>query len=173
MREIDDDVWKRRGFSVLWDARVLGGLSPDTSSIRSLRWLFCIKGDWPDDLPYSDGQALVITGLEGCLDRLSPADAATWLEDKLRPLLLGFQRHYDDAALVLWLPTGERRVDEVAVDDTCSWRAAPPYQRETLPLPRAMFGGAYRDVGKIMWRNADALQPTKPSWVGLHLQRIA
>src|SRR5436305_2076661 len=103
MRQLEDDVWMRRGFTLLWSPTALGVLCGSTSEILSIRELFGVGKEWPDPLPSSAGNALVVTGLEGCLDRISPSDAEGWLESELRPIMLRFQRDYNDAALIFWM----------------------------------------------------------------------
>ena len=173
MRQLEDDVWRRRGFSLLWSPAALGELCGSTSEIRSIRELFKIDTDWPEALPSSDGKALVVTGLEGCIDRISPPDAEAWLESEVRPIMLRFQREYDDAALIFWMPTGEKRIDEVPIDDSFSWKCAPPFQKQVFPLSRAIFGGAHRDAGKIITSDPDDRAQRRQSWIGIYLPRIS
>ncbi len=173
MRQLEDDVWRRRGFTLLWSPAALGELCGSTSEILSLRELFKVEKDWPETLPSSSGDALVVTGLEGCIDRISPLDAETWLETELRPIMLRFQTKYNDAALIFWMPMGEKRVDLVPIDDTFSWKCAPPFQKEVFPLSRAIFGGAYKDAGKILAPETDDRGHRRQSWIGIYLPRIS
>ncbi|MFB1488916.1 MULTISPECIES: hypothetical protein [unclassified Thiocapsa] len=63
--------------------------------------------DWPDELPAAEGDALIVAGLEGCLDVLSGEDAAQWLETDLREAVFSFQDFYEgQAGLILWAPSG-------------------------------------------------------------------
>lgn len=174
MRQIEDEVWRRRGFTVLWNPAALGLLCGSTSEIISIREFFSISNDWPELLPTSNGNALVVTGLEGCLDRISPPDAEGWLDEILQPAMLRFQKQYsDDAALIFWMPTGDKRVDVVTLDDTFSWEYAPPFKKEAFCLSRALFGGAHKDAGKIVASETDDRGHRKPVWIGLHLSRIS
>ena len=64
-------------------------------------------GNWPDDLPSNGNNTLVVAGLEGSLDLLTPEDAETWLGDAVKQAILSFQDAYDgQAALIFWLPSG-------------------------------------------------------------------
>jgi hypothetical protein len=173
MRQIDDDAWRRRGFALLWCPAALGDLCRSTSEIISIRELFKTEKKWPETLPSNDGTALVVTGLEGCIDRISPSDAEAWIETDLRPILLRFQREYDDAALIFWMPTGEKRVDEVAIDDTISWKYEAPFRNIRFPLALALFGGAHKDARKIMAPEADSRGQRRQSWIGIYLPRIS
>jgi hypothetical protein len=174
MRQIEDEVWRRRGFTVLWSPAALGLLCGSTAEIISIREFFSIDKNWPDTLPTSNGNALVVTGLEGCLDRIQPSDAEGWLDDFVQPVMLRFQRQYsDDAALIFWMPTGEKRVDVVTLDDTFSWEYAPPFKKVQFSLSRALFGGAHTDAGKIVVSEMDDRGHRKPTWIGVHLPRIS
>ncbi|NNE34716.1 MAG: hypothetical protein HKN13_05745, partial [Rhodothermales bacterium] len=81
------------------------------AEVASIRSFFAFARSWPEDLPSNNGRALVVAGLEGCLDALSADDATTWIEQDLKPGILGFQDEYQgDAALVFWLPSGRTRL---------------------------------------------------------------
>ena len=105
-----DSGWARRGFSLLWDARALSKVvSP--SDVVSIREFFAMTKAWPEELPGAGGDALVVTGVEGCLDALSDDDGKAWLETDVKRAVLSFQEEYEgQAALILWLPSGRRRV---------------------------------------------------------------
>ena len=38
----------------------------------SIRQFFALQGNWPEELPSNGGKTLVVAGLEGCLDLLTP-----------------------------------------------------------------------------------------------------
>jgi hypothetical protein len=40
------------------------------TAVVSIRDFFALRKAWPDDLPGSEGDALVVAGLDGCLDSL-------------------------------------------------------------------------------------------------------
>src|SRR4051794_10071829 len=105
MKPLQGDVWKRRGFSLLWSASALANVAKP-GEVISIRQFFGMNRKWPEDLPSNLGASLVVAGLDGCIDLLSPADAEDWLENDLRPVLVNFQSEYGlDAALALWLPS--------------------------------------------------------------------
>ena len=61
---------------MLWDAKSLSVLA-EPQRVVSIRQLFALIGNWPADLPCNDGRALVVAGLEGCLDILKPGRCRT------------------------------------------------------------------------------------------------
>ena len=72
-----------------------------------MRQFFGMSVSWPEQLPSTGGDALVVAGLEGCLDALSETDAEEWLSDHFRTVVLSFQSHYEgQAALVSGFPRG-------------------------------------------------------------------
>lgn len=71
--------WMRRGFSLLWEPRVLSTVIAPTAVV-SIRDFFALRKAWPADLPGSEGDALVVAGLDGCLDSLTEQDAVSWLD---------------------------------------------------------------------------------------------
>ena len=69
-----DDAWKRRGLTILWNFEALAEIA-EPSQVISLRKLIHIAKSWPEELPAADGNAVVVTGLEGMLDSLATACA--------------------------------------------------------------------------------------------------
>ena len=86
MPPLTSDVWQRRGHSLLWNAQTLFALAPPQDTV-TLRQFFALVAQWPDDLPANEGRTLIVVGLEGALDSLSPDDAAEWLENDLQETL--------------------------------------------------------------------------------------
>lgn len=139
MKQLLDTVWQRRGISWIWDDAALGAIARP-AEVFSLRQLMRAVGQWPDDLPSNDGDTLVVAGLDGCLDLLSPADAEDWLGNELKDAVLAFQSHYQgETALVFWLPGGTRRISINVATDAVYWRCAAPY------------GGQQLDFGRVLW----------------------
>jgi len=123
---VGDNLWSRRGISLLWDPDQLNDLcSPnEIISIRQLRQLH--DSGWPEEkLPLVRDKAIVVAGLDACIDALSPETATEWLETVIYPLNVSFQREVADgggqAALVFWL----------------------------VELSRCLFNGAQRDLKEI------------------------
>lgn len=121
MRQLKDSVWQRRGNSWLWDEEARNQICA-ASEVWSLRQFLRTKGNWPVDLPSNGGRTLVVAGLDGSLDLLTPTDAEAWLGDAIKPAILSFQDEYQgDAALVFWLPGGHSRIKVRAATDEVGW----------------------------------------------------
>lgn len=173
MRLAKDKTWSRRGLSLLWSPELLAEIAKPEEAL-SIRGFFDLARKWPDDLPSGGGQTLVVAGVEGCIDVLPPSEAETWLEEELRPRVLGFQEEYESqTALVFWLPAGRQRLRMTPATDSYLWLCAPPWQGQTLPLGRLLWSGAESDVGRIIDPREKNQDADGPAWGGLHQPRIS
>jgi hypothetical protein len=173
MRLVEGDAWKRGGLSLLWGPEALSEIA-QTADVASVRDLFLLSRAWPGDLPSNAGQTLVVAGVEGCLDCLTPEDAESWIESDLRPVLLRFQEEYEgQCALVLWLPTGHRRVGMNRANETYRWKCNAPYSGREIEIGRILWGGAESDAGRIMDSRNPNRDPDGPAWIGLHHPRLS
>lgn len=154
MRQLLDTVWQRHGTSWVWDEEARNQICA-ASEVRSLRQFLRAVGNWTDELPSNGSQTLVVAGLDGSLDLLTPSDAETWLGDVIKPAILKFQDEYQgDAALVFWLPTGHARLKVQASTDAVNWLCAAPYGQSQLDFGRILWGEANEYPQEIMLRNA-------------------
>ncbi len=169
MRLMQNTAWTRRGCSLLWNPEALAALAhPD--EVVSLREFFAMAKAWPEDLPSNDGRALVVAGLEGCLDALGLEDAVTWLETDLKSRVLAFQDEYEtDGALVFWLPSGRPRIRYEIGTGEYTWVARG---RSRFPLGRLLWAGAQGDAERIVVGESP-VDPDGPAWVGLYHPRIS
>lgn len=173
MKTLREQHWQRHGISLLWDSAALAGLGAP-ADVCSIRQLFALARRWPDELPSNRGDALVVGGLEGCLDLLSPGEAEQWLESDLRTVILGFQGHYhSDAALVFWLPTGRERVKMNRASETYTWVCGAPHAGQTLDLGRIMWAGAEADAARIIDPANSNSDADGPAWIGLYHPRLS
>ncbi|MBN8607690.1 MAG: hypothetical protein J0L81_12305 [Caulobacterales bacterium] len=137
-----DTVWQRRGASWIWDEEARNRICA-ASEVWSLRQFLRAVGSWPGDLPSNGGKTLVVAGLDGSLDLLTPPDAEVWLADAIKPAILSFQDEYEgDAALAFWLPGGHHRIKAQAATDEVSWLCHAPH-------------GDQIDFGRILWGQAN------------------
>ena len=133
--------WMRRGFSLLWGTDALFSVTTP-QDVVSLRAFFAMARSWPEELPGADGDALVVAGVEGCLDALCADDGCTWLETDLKEMILAFQDEYQgQAALILWIPSGGRRIMMSPATEEYSWKSAAPRTAPAMPIGRSLWGG--------------------------------
>jgi hypothetical protein len=167
------DIWTRRGISIIWDAEMLASLCKPNEVISLRQFLQLLGAGWPDDsLSLVRDQALVVAGLEGCLDALPPQEACEWLEQTIYPAIIAFQREVagggDQASLVLWLADA-RRMDYHTSDDTYYWHCGTEYKGQQIPLSRCLFNGAQSDLRRIHVTRDRNVE----HWVGLYHPRIS
>jgi hypothetical protein len=142
MKQLLDTVWQRRGVSWIWDDEALNKIAK-SGEVLSLRRLLRFDGQWPDDLSSNNGSTMVVAGLDACLDLLSPEDADAWLAGELKHAILSFQDFYQgDAALVFWLPAGQRRVYVQTASDAVVWRCGAPHGDRQIDFGRLLWGEA-------------------------------
>lgn len=152
MRQTLDTVWQRRGTSWLWDEEARNHICA-ASEVWSLRQFLRAKGSWLDDLPSNGGRTLVVAGLDGSLDLLTPRDAGAWLDDVIKPAILSFQEHYegDSAALVFWLPGGHNRIRVNVATDDVNWLCHSP-RGDQIQFGRILWGQANEYPQEILLR---------------------
>lgn len=155
MRYVLDTVWQRRGTSWLWAEEARDQVC-GAADVWSLRQFLCTVGHWPDDLPSNNGRTLVVAGLEGGLDLLSPDEAETWLADAIKSAILSFQDAYaGEAALVFWLPLGHSRLKIHAATDGVHWLCEAPHRGRELDFGRLLWGEANEYPQHMQLREGD------------------
>lgn len=165
--------WKRRGFSLLWDPNAVAEVIA-ADAVLSFREFFSLRNAWPSELPGAGGNALVVAGIEGCLDSLTQPDAVTWLENDLKTIVLSFQEHYQgQAALILWVASGRTRIGMDLADEEYFWKTSPGRDAARLPIGRCLWGGAESDVARILVSDEKDPDVDGSAYVGLHHPRIS
>ncbi len=167
-----NESWPRRGFAILWGTDTLVELvAPE--KVISMRQFFEMAKAWPEDLPAADGDALIVAGLEGCLDVLEAEDACKWLETDLREAVLSFQDFYQgQAGLILWLPSGRGRISMKGATEHYYWKHRAAGE-DGLPIGQLLWSGAEKEVERIMDVDDPGVDYDGKHWVGLHHPRIS
>ena len=145
MRQLRDPVWQVRGTSWLWDEEARNQIcaASEVWSLRQFLRASKAPSDWPSELPSNGGRTLVVAGLDGSLDLLTPTDAEVWLSDAIKPAILSFQDEWgSDGALVFWLPGGHNRIRAHPATDEVGWLCHAPH-------------GHQIDLGRILWGQAN------------------
>jgi hypothetical protein len=140
VKQLRDTVWQRRGVSWIWDAEALSRVCKP-AEVLSLRQFLRARSGWAEELPSNDANALVVGGLDGALDLVKPETAEQWLVDTLKVTILSFQAAYDgQAALIFWLPNGERRLRTNPASEEVMWLCSAPYAPRKLDFGRLLWG---------------------------------
>lgn len=158
---VNDDLWTRRGISLLWNADELNEICrpQQVISLRQLRRFH--KAGWPEeDLPLINDVALVVAGLEGCIDALPPQEATQWLEEYIYPAIVDFQREVADggsqAALIFWM-VEPNRLQYRTSEDAWHWHCSGEYKKQQVPLSHCLFNGAQHDLKEMHDSNGNLL----------------
>ena len=168
MNVISQQVWHRRGTSVVWDPAALALVTP-VQSVLSLRGFFDLCRVWPDDLP-SGRRCAVVAGLDACLDSMAAEDAREWLDGQLRPKLIAFQTKYDGSAVIFWVAGGADRITTGIADGTVWMNRAASVPEDPIDLGSGLWGGAAGTVSQLA-----SVNDTGPGArnIGLYVPRIS
>ena len=142
MRQLEQTGWQRKGISWLWDADARNQVcaSPEIWSLRDFLAAAPSRA-WPDKLPSNGGNALVVAGLDACLNLFDPVEAELWLKNEYKPALKNFQNHFNgELALLFWLPVGGSRLVVKQPSDDVVWICQKPTMAEVA-------------FGRILWGN--------------------
>jgi len=168
-----DSGWMRRGCSLLWSIDTLTKVA-EPAQVTSMRQFYAMSASWPAELPSGGGDALVVSGLEGCLDLLEQADAEKWIEQDLKDLILSFQGEYEgQAALIFWLPSGRSRISMVGSTEEYYWKHKASESDKGLHLGRLLWSGAESEVERILDTDDQTADYDGKAWAGLHHPRIS
>lgn len=152
MRQLLDTVWQRHGTSWIWDEEARNEVCA-ASEVWSLRQFLQAVGNWPEDLPSNDNRTLVVAGLEGILDLLTPDDAEAWLGDTIKTAILSFQDEYGgEASLIFWLPLGHSRLKVQTATDAVTWLCDAPHRGSMIDFGRILWGEANEYPQEILLR---------------------
>lgn len=173
-----DNIWDRRGITILWDADELNRLCSPQQVVSLRRFLQLHANGWPEaDLPLVNETTLIVAGLESCIDALPPIEAEEWLVSTVYPAIVSFQQEVSDggneAALIFWLADHERLQYQNS-ENSYYWHCGTEYRGHQIPLGRCLFNGAQDDLRRIE-KNADKTHPDKGAvrWIGLFHPRIS
>jgi hypothetical protein len=171
MRHISDETWTRRGMSILWNPDKLANVCK-TIEVVPLRTFLALT-PWPEELPSSNGNALVVAGLDGALDAMEPSEGEAWLEQFIKPRILDFQHNYQgQAALVFWIPSGKHRLQYSHATGSYAWNCQPQAKQQ-IPIGRCLWAGAEVDVLRVMDAANESMDFDGPAWIGLYHPRIS
>lgn len=168
---LSDDIWMRRGISLLWDAEALAAVCTSGQVVSLRRFLLLHAAGWPDaDLPLVNDVCLVVAGLESVIDALPPDEAVAWLERTVYPAIVSYQEEVagggTEAGLILWV-ADHKRLDYHTSDDTHYWHCGTEYKGQQIPLSRCLFNGAQDGLRRILAGKKSELG------VGLYHPRIS
>lgn len=169
---LHDDIWTRRGISLLWDADSLAEVCTPQQVVSLRRFLQLNSLGWPEDqVPLVDDRVLVVAGLESAIDALPPEQACDWLEQIVYKAIVSFEREVSkatEAALILWFSDG-KRLEYSTSDDTYFWHCATEFRGQRIPLSRCVFNGGHSDARRIHANDTSKIE----HWIGLFHPKVS
>lgn len=163
-----DDIWTRKGISLLWGAEQLARVCKPQQVVSLRAFLQLHVAGWPQDkLALANDRALVVAGLEGCIDALPPSEAEEWLEKIVYAAIVSFQQEVSYAALIFWL-ADHKRIEHRTSEDAYYWHCGTEYRGQQVALSRCLFNGAQNDLRQIL-----VVEKKTEHWIGLFHPRIS
>lgn len=149
--EVEAGVWIRRGCSIIWDARCLSRLVKNNTEITPISTVIRLAKttSWPDELPAFNGKAMVVVGLDGCLDSLAASQREKWLKEHIKPMVLSFYRKYQNgASLIFFFERGKSSfIDHI--DDAFLWQ--PTLKTDSpVPIIKFLYGGRAQEIKRLV-----------------------
>ena len=120
MNNISNDVWKRKGASVIFDQKSLAPLITSDAQLSLRQFL-----SWEKQLPANPpvpGRTILVSGLETVIETMEPADADNFLVKKIRPMLILLQNRWTDTGIVFGFSSHPKAFEETSLDEEVLFR---------------------------------------------------
>jgi hypothetical protein len=160
-----DDVWQRKGISVIWDNPVLAKLVKDNRAISLREFFSYYENSWPDDdMPFINNDLLLVAGLDAALDTLEAQNAEEWVTQEVYKRIYDFQNWAEgQSALVFWMSKQDRWKEHLE-SNRYTWLCDGKDRGKEIELGSGIWNGAQLSVRRI---------ESDGRWIGLFLDRIS
>jgi hypothetical protein len=160
-----DDVWQRKGISVIWDNPVLAKLVKDNRAISLREFFSYYENSWPDDdMPFINNDLLLVAGLDAALDTLEAQNAEEWVTQEVYKRIYDFQNWAEGQyALVFWMSKQDRWKEHLE-NNRYTWLCDGKDRGKEIELGSGIWNGAQLSLQKI---------ESDGRWIGLFLDRIS
>ncbi len=160
-----DDVWQRKGISVIWDNPVLAKLVKDNRAISLREFFSYYENRWPeDDIPFINNDLLLVAGLDAALDTLEAQNAEEWVTQEVYKRIYDFQNWAQGQyALVFWMSKQDRWKEHLE-NNRYTWLCDGKDRGKEIELGSGIWNGAQLSVRRI---------ESDGRWIGLFLDRIS
>jgi len=167
MEELDVEagVWFRQGCSIIWEPRCLSRIVKDNSEITpiSAAMRFGKTHTWPDRLPAFNGKAMVVVGLDACLESLEETQREKWLKEHIKPMVLSFYRRFQTGASLIFFFERGRSAFVDHVEDAFLWQPTSK-KDQPIPLVKFLYGGRSQEIRRLV----SETDPKREPW-GLYV----
>lgn len=160
-----DDVWRRKGISVIWDNSVLAKLMQANRAISMREFFSFYENGWPDEkMPFINDDLLLVAGLDAALDTLEAQNAEEWVTQEVYKRIYDFQTWAGGQyALVFWMSKQDRWKEHL--ERNCyTWLCDGRDRGKEIELGSGIWNGAQLSVQRIEYDHR---------WIGLYLDRIS
>lgn len=160
-----DDVWQRKGISVIWDNPLLAKLVKDNRAISLREFFSYYENSWPDDkMPFINNDLLLVAGLDAALDTLESQNAEEWVTQEVYKRIYDFQNWAEaQYALVFWMSKQDRWKEHLE-SNRYTWLCDGKDRGKEIELGSGIWNGAQLSVRRIEFDGR---------WIGLFLDRIS
>jgi hypothetical protein len=166
MQEMSSSAWERRGSSVVFDKTTLGRLIQDQAMV-SLRDAMTWMNSWPATPP-NGASTVIVAGLEACLDLDTPRDAELWLQNRVKPFIEEFQRHWDQCGLVFGFGVSGSAFSVTSADEEVVFTRS---DNKEVHLSYALWNGSSTLNVTRLVRPGD--RPGEQVTIGYYVRRIS
>jgi hypothetical protein len=157
---VEAGVWFRQGCSIIWDPRCLSRIVKDSSEITPISTAMRLSktNSWPDRLPAANGKAMVVVGLDGCLESLDEGEREKWLKEHVKPLVLSFYRKFQTgASLIFFFERGKSSFIDY-MDEAFFWQ--PTVRTDAaIPIVKFLYGGSSNEIKRIVSETDPSHEP--------------
>jgi len=160
-----DDVWQRKGISVIWDNPVLAKLVKDNRAISLREFFSYYENSWSNnDMPFINNDLLLVAGLDAALDTLEAQNAEEWVTQEVYKRIYDFQNWAEgQSALVFWMSKQDRWKEHLE-SNRYTWLCDGRDRGKEIELGSGIWNGAQLSVRRI---------ESDGRWIGLFLDRIS
>ena len=166
MDTISNTVWQRRGSSIIFDQKSLGGFIREEAVISLRQALF-----WMNELPSIppvSGKTILISGLETLVETLPSDEAEDFLARRIRPLIIQIQNRWTDCGVLFGFSAHEKAFEETALEEEVLFRRR---DRLIIRLSESLWDGSSSLNMKRITREAD--DTGNDLTVGYYVARIS
>jgi len=137
MEEISSTVWQRKGSSIVFDKKSLGGLI-SAGAVVSLREALSWSNEIPANPPVS-GRTILVSGLEAIIETMEPQGAEDFLMRRIRPFLITLQNQWAECGVVFGFSSHAKAFEETPLDEEVLFRRR---DRKVVRLSKGLWDGS-------------------------------
>ena len=159
-----DNVWQRKGVSVIWDNVVLSELLESNKAMSLREFFVCYENNWENEMPLIDDKMILVAGLDAAIDAMESSEAEEWVTREVYKRIYEFQNWAEGQyALIFWMSNKERWKERID-SSRYTWVCDGKDRGKEIELGSGIWNGAQKSVRKIEIENRI---------VGLFLDRIS